>query len=139
MTTKRKVEVFSAGCPACNDTVALVQSFACPSCDIRPVAGRIPRAKRAGQAPPPPPSLPGGRKIRLEASRIAQNGRQYVRLNWSGARGKEVDIYQNGKFRRFTVNDGRGSVWPKKRGTYEYRLCERGSSRCSNTATVTLR
>lgn len=35
MTTKRKVEVFSAGCPACEETVKLVESLACPSCDVR--------------------------------------------------------------------------------------------------------
>ena len=34
MATKRKVEVFSAGCPACQDTVALVQRLACPSCEV---------------------------------------------------------------------------------------------------------
>lgn len=34
MATKRKIEVFSAGCPACQDTVALVKSAACPSCDV---------------------------------------------------------------------------------------------------------
>lgn len=34
MTAKRKVEVFSAGCPACEDVIALVQRLACPSCDV---------------------------------------------------------------------------------------------------------
>jgi len=34
MATKRKVEVFSAGCPACQDVVALVQQVACPSCEV---------------------------------------------------------------------------------------------------------
>lgn len=34
MATKRKVEVFSAGCPACQDVVGLVQRVACPSCDV---------------------------------------------------------------------------------------------------------
>jgi hypothetical protein len=34
MATKRKIEVFSAGCPACQETVALVNSIACPSCEI---------------------------------------------------------------------------------------------------------
>jgi hypothetical protein len=34
MATKRKIEVFSAGCSACKDTVALVQSVACPSCEV---------------------------------------------------------------------------------------------------------
>ena len=34
MTTKRKVEVFSAGCPACTDVETLVKSLACPSCEV---------------------------------------------------------------------------------------------------------
>jgi glutaredoxin 3 len=34
MTDQRKVEIFSAGCPACDETVKLVESFACPSCDV---------------------------------------------------------------------------------------------------------
>lgn len=35
MEQKRKVEVFSAGCPACAPVVQLVQSIACPSCDVQ--------------------------------------------------------------------------------------------------------
>jgi predicted thioredoxin/glutaredoxin len=31
---KRKVEVFSAGCGVCDETVALVRSLACGSCDV---------------------------------------------------------------------------------------------------------
>lgn len=31
---KRKVEVFSAGCAVCEETVALVQRLACPSCEV---------------------------------------------------------------------------------------------------------
>ena len=34
MAKKRKVEVFSAGCPACDDAVELVERLACPSCDV---------------------------------------------------------------------------------------------------------
>lgn len=34
MTDKRKIEVFSAGCPLCNDTVKLVNDLACPSCEV---------------------------------------------------------------------------------------------------------
>jgi len=34
MTAKRKVEVFSAGCPVCEDVIALVQRLACPSCGV---------------------------------------------------------------------------------------------------------
>ncbi|MBZ0230555.1 MAG: thioredoxin family protein [Bauldia sp.] len=35
MTTRRTIEVFSAGCPACEDTIRLVNSVACPSCDVK--------------------------------------------------------------------------------------------------------
>lgn len=34
MAVKRKVEIFSAGCPACTETVDLVNRIACPSCDV---------------------------------------------------------------------------------------------------------
>ena len=34
MSTSRKIEVFTAGCPVCDDTVAKVKAMACPSCEI---------------------------------------------------------------------------------------------------------
>jgi len=34
MHNKRKVEIFSAGCGCCEETIKLVKSIACPSCDI---------------------------------------------------------------------------------------------------------
>ena len=34
MAAKRKIEVFSAGCPACESTIRLVQRIACPSCEV---------------------------------------------------------------------------------------------------------
>lgn len=34
MAGKRKIEVFSAGCPACEETIALVNRVACPSCEV---------------------------------------------------------------------------------------------------------
>lgn len=33
-TKKRKVEVFTAGCPVCDDAVNLVKSLACDSCEV---------------------------------------------------------------------------------------------------------
>ena len=32
--TKRKIEIFSAGCPICQDTIDLVNELACSSCEI---------------------------------------------------------------------------------------------------------
>jgi len=34
MSTKRKVEVFSAGCPVCNDVVDMVKRISCQNCEI---------------------------------------------------------------------------------------------------------
>ena len=34
MNAKRKIEVFSAGCPVCAETIALVNSVACSSCEV---------------------------------------------------------------------------------------------------------
>ena len=34
-TPKRSVEVFTAGCPICEETVRLVNSMACPSCEVQ--------------------------------------------------------------------------------------------------------
>lgn len=52
MATKRKVEVFSAGCPACQETVALVKQVACASCEVSVLdmndAGVAQRAKGLG-------------------------------------------------------------------------------------------
>lgn len=52
MSTKRQIEVFSAGCPACQETIDLVNQIACSSCEVtvldmkdQAVAGR---AKQLG-------------------------------------------------------------------------------------------
>ena len=34
MVAKRKIEVFTAGCPVCEQTVELVKRIACESCDV---------------------------------------------------------------------------------------------------------
>ena len=34
MSKKRRIEIFSAGCPACEETIGLVNCMACPSCDV---------------------------------------------------------------------------------------------------------
>jgi glutaredoxin 3 len=34
MNNKRTVEIFSAGCGCCEETISLVKSIACPSCEI---------------------------------------------------------------------------------------------------------
>ena len=34
MSEKRQIEIFSAGCPVCQDTIDLVNRMACASCEI---------------------------------------------------------------------------------------------------------
>ena len=34
MVANRKIEVFSAGCSVCDDTVALINRIACSSCEV---------------------------------------------------------------------------------------------------------
>lgn len=35
MSSKRTIEIYSAGCPCCEDAVRTVTSIACESCDVR--------------------------------------------------------------------------------------------------------
>ena len=34
MTPTRHIEIFSAGCPVCEETIALVKRLACSSCEV---------------------------------------------------------------------------------------------------------
>jgi glutaredoxin len=50
MTTKRQIEVFSAGCPVCEDTIALVNRIVCSSCEVTVLnANNSEVAARAGR------------------------------------------------------------------------------------------
>ena len=35
MADKRRIEIFSAGCPACEETIQMVNAIACRSCDVQ--------------------------------------------------------------------------------------------------------
>ncbi len=52
MAGKRRVEVFSAGCALCDETVAMVRRIACSSCEVEVLNMRDPavaaRAKSLG-------------------------------------------------------------------------------------------
>lgn len=43
---KRKVEIFTAGCACCDDTVQMVQSIACSSCELIVLDMKSPDAER---------------------------------------------------------------------------------------------
>ena len=52
MNTRRKIEIFSTGCPVCAEILELVNQVACPSCEISILDMREPnvasRAKGLG-------------------------------------------------------------------------------------------
>ncbi len=63
MTTKRKIEVFSAGCALCDDTVSRVRELACPSCEVTVLdmreAASLDRARELGVATVPAVAVDG--------------------------------------------------------------------------------
>ena len=63
MTAKRKVEIFSAGCPTCEETIELVNRIACDSCDVQVLdmnqPGVTERAKTLGVSSVPAVAVDG--------------------------------------------------------------------------------
>jgi PKD repeat protein len=64
--------------------------------------------------------------------------KQYMTLDWTGARGTTVDTYRNGAFLANTANDGHYTNSRTNKGaiTYVYKVCEAGTTVCSNNAAV---
>jgi glutaredoxin len=50
MNAKRTIEIFSAGCPACEDTIALVNRVTCPSCDVTVLDMKDPEIARRAKS-----------------------------------------------------------------------------------------
>jgi glutaredoxin 3 len=52
MSSKRKIEIFSAGCPVCTEAIETVNRIACPSCETEVLDMREPqvaaKAKQLG-------------------------------------------------------------------------------------------
>jgi glutaredoxin 3 len=50
VSNKRKIEVFSAGCPLCSEAVEKTRKLACPSCDVTVLNMKEPASfKRANE------------------------------------------------------------------------------------------
>ncbi len=50
MNAKRKIEIFSAGCAVCEETIQLVNRLACPSCDVTILDMKDPAVFQRAQA-----------------------------------------------------------------------------------------
>jgi PKD repeat protein len=87
-----------------------------------------------------PLTLPGNQTVALSGRVVIQQGRHMVRLTWSGAAGPVLDLYRNNQLRERTNNDGLyiRTIGGPSGTSLTYRVCERGSTRCSNDVTVTI-
>ena len=85
-----------------------------------------------GSEPPPVEN------IDLSARGYKVKGRQRADLSWSGAGSSSVDIFRDGRKIRTTSNSGRytDNIDNRGGGRYSYRVCEAGTSACSNNVPV---
>ena len=77
--------------------------------------------------------------IALTATGREDAERQYMTLRWTGAVGPTVDIYRNGaRVVTGTPNDGRQTINRKTTApaTYRLKICQAGSTICSNEVTL---
>ena len=88
MTAKRKIEVFGAGCPVCEETIELVNRIACPSCEVSVLDMNQPkvaeRAKTLGVRAVPAVAIDGkladccaGREVNEATLRAAGVGQDH--------------------------------------------------------------
>jgi N-acetylneuraminic acid mutarotase len=79
--------------------------------------------------------------ITLSAAGRKIGGINTVRLTWSGATSSNIDVYRDGVLIVTTANDGSyiDSTGDTGRARYTYRVCEAGTSTCSNDARVRFR
>ncbi len=85
-----------------------------------------------------PPDLGLPPAISLQGTVATVGGPKRVALTWSGATTSTVDIYRDGAKIVTTANDGAYDD-PRPNGTYQYRLCNLGSTTaCSPNVSITV-
>lgn len=80
----------------------------------------------------------GATTISLSLNAYKVKGVQAADLAWSGASSTHVDIYRNGAHITTTPNDGAhtDAINKKGGGSYVYKLCEAGTTKCSSEVTA---
>jgi PKD repeat protein len=76
--------------------------------------------------------------ITLGARAYKVQGLQKADLTWEGATSSQVDVFRNDKKIAIDANDGSYTdpINARGSGTYTYRVCEAGTSTCSNDAVI---
>jgi hypothetical protein len=65
------------------------------------------------------------------------DGRRRTSLKWSGLTSTYVDVYRNSVKVSVKANDGTATDSISSKGTYTYKVCNEGTSTCTNQASVT--
>jgi len=81
----------------------------------------------------------GGGNLKLKAGAHIADGTKLVRLHWKGATTDTVDIFRNDELLATAVNDGDYVDVLTERGIFVYKVCEAGTTNCSNEVTVKFR
>jgi hypothetical protein len=86
-----------------------------------------------GNTDPPPSS-----SITLSATGYKVTGLKKADLSWSGATSTNVDVHRDGAVVTTTANDGAYTdpINTRGGGSHTYKVCEAGTTTCSNAATV---
>jgi hypothetical protein len=85
-------------------------------------------------AAPTPTPTPG--QIRLRFGAHLRDGFKVVKLNYIGATSPTVDIFRNGDLLATANNTGSYVNVLRVRGIYTYKVCEAGTTNCSNEVEV---
>ena len=83
--------------------------------------------------------VPSPEGLELSAVGSKNKGQWVTDLSWTPAGGTgQIDIYRNGSYYRKVANTGSFTDMTsyKGGGSLEYKICETGTSNCSNTVTV---
>jgi hypothetical protein len=99
--------------------------------------GQVTITVTASQPPPAQPAPPSS-SISLSARGYKVRGYQRADLSWNGATSSSVDVYRDGVAIATTSNN---NVWTdqinaKGAASYVYKVCNSGTSTCSNDVTV---
>jgi extracellular elastinolytic metalloproteinase len=75
----------------------------------------------------------------LTVSGAVSGGRPKSTLNWTGGTGANVDVFRNSAKITTTANDGNyvDQLAKNTHGTFTYKVCNAGTTTCSNDASVT--
>lgn len=78
--------------------------------------------------------------IVLNLSGGKNKGKHYIDLSWSGVAGDRIDVYRDSDAPFTVPNNGgyRDQTNNKGSRTYQYRVCEEGTERCSAIETIAL-